>query len=103
MDETSDKVKNEVEMIEAKYKIKFHNVSLELDDVKEKLTSKNNEILKYKRECKILEEQLERINKGCINIDESKTSKLLILEKNLESTFQKLVSFISKLSIFIFC
>lgn len=91
VNEMEEKVKNEVELIDTKYNIKFKKAKMDVDNLKEELTTKNDEINKYKKELKTLEEDLQRISKGNITIDESNTSKLLILEKNLESTFQKLV------------
>lgn len=91
VDETKEKVKNEIEINEAKYKIKLTKINLDLDSLKEDLALKNEELNKTKKEFKSLEDELNRIKKGNICIDDSNTSKLLILEKNLESTFQKLV------------
>lgn len=92
VDGTKDKVKNEIEIIETKYLVKLKKVNIDVDSMKEELTLKCEEISQHKKEYKILEEEFERIKKGNINLDESSTTKLLILEKNLESTFQKLVS-----------
>lgn len=91
VDETREKVKNEVELIETKYKLKLKKVHLDCDHLKEQIAEKSQEIFACKRNGKILEEELERFKKGNITLDESNTTKLLLLEKNLESTFQKLV------------
>lgn len=92
VEETKEKVKNEVEVIEAKYNVKLRKINIDTESLKEELKLKNEEVAKHKKGYKMLEEDFERIKKGNINLDESNTTKLLILEKNLESTFQKLVS-----------
>ncbi|KAI4463963.1 hypothetical protein MML48_4g00006719 [Holotrichia oblita] len=49
------------------------------------------ELEKEKNTSKVLEERLDIIQKGNLTIETSSTSKLLMLEKNLESTFQNLL------------
>lgn len=89
--EADEKIKNEVEIIKKQYN---ENLKKLLDDIKElktELNSKNFELQKVTRECKMLEEEISRRKQGNILMDDSNTSKLIVLEKNLESSFQKLV------------
>lgn len=55
------------------------------------LNDKNLDLEQQIRRNKMVEEEMMFLKKGNVCVDDSTTSKLLILEKNLESTFQKLV------------
>lgn len=92
MEEAAEKIKSETGKTREECDLKIKEVQKVTKKLKEELNAKNIELEKCIREGKLLEEELERIRKGNICIDESNTSKLLILEKNLESTFQKLVN-----------
>ncbi|RZC36122.1 sodium channel and clathrin linker 1-like, partial [Asbolus verrucosus] len=70
-----------------------------LDKVLNDLKESQEEVKNYSKKCTFLEEEIERLHKGQVYIDESSTSKLLMLEKNLENTFQKLVSELKKQNI----
>lgn len=89
--ETEDKIKNEVNTLKIEYNFKYERLLKDLKITEEEIKSKSLEIEKYSTKCKLLENEIEKFQKGIFNIDDSRTSKLLVLEKNLESTFQKLV------------
>lgn len=92
VEETEEKIKNEVNKLKIEYNFKQEQLSKDLKIAEEEIKAKFLEIEKYSTKCKLLENEIEKFQRGIFNIDENRTSKLLILEKNLESTFQKLVS-----------
>lgn len=92
MKETEEKIKSEVAQIKIEYTKKVESLQVELKKVESEVLMKNLEIEKYSTKCSLLENELDRFKKGNFTIDDMHTSKLLVLEKNLESTFQKLVS-----------
>ena len=93
IEETNSKLKQELEQSKQHYSDKLNKIKKDMKNVLQDLETKGNELEKHRNMSKVLEEEVERLRKGNINFDESHTSKLLVLEKNLESTFQKLVSF----------
>lgn len=92
VEETEEKIKNEVNKLKIEYNFKQEQLSKDLKIAEEEIKAKFLEIEKYSTKCKLLENEIEKFQRGIFNIDENRISKLLILEKNLESTFQKLVS-----------
>jgi Skp family chaperone for outer membrane proteins len=91
VDETNHKAQKDIECLKNIHEEKLHKLEEEVQAVHQELDKKNIELNKYTNECKLMEDEIARIKKGNLQIDDSNTSKLLILEKNLESTFQKLV------------
>ncbi|KAJ8984432.1 hypothetical protein NQ317_012495 [Molorchus minor] len=89
--ETEDKIKHEVAKTKFEYNLKCEQFLKDLKAAHDEISTKQLEIEKYTTKCMLLEKEIEKIQKGTLNIDESRTSKLLILEKNLEQTFQKLL------------
>ncbi|XP_018565268.1 uncharacterized protein PFB0765w-like [Anoplophora glabripennis] len=89
--ETENKIKNEVNKLKIEHNFKQEQLLKDLKVAEEEIKTKSLEIEKYTTKCKLLENEIEKFQRGIFNIDESRTSKLLVLEKNLESTFQKLL------------
>ncbi|GLV36091.1 hypothetical protein CBL_01855 [Carabus blaptoides fortunei] len=89
--EADEKIKNEVEVIKKQYNENLRRLLDDINELKMESNSKNLELQKVTRGCKILEEEISRRNQGSVLMDDSNTSKLLVLEKNLESSFQKLL------------
>ncbi|CAH0559965.1 unnamed protein product [Brassicogethes aeneus] len=91
MKESQEKLLKETAEIRQEYNKKILEMEQELKDSQNDLKIKAFEIEKLSGKCSILECEIERVLKGNTHIDESGTSKLLVLEKNLETTFQKLL------------
>lgn len=90
--ETEEKVKNEAYKLKTEHEKKQEIFQVELKKFENEIAVKNLEIEKHSTKCSLLENEMDRFRKGNITMDDMHTSKLLVLEKNLESTFQKLVS-----------
>ncbi|XP_066150235.1 sodium channel and clathrin linker 1-like isoform X2 [Euwallacea fornicatus] len=80
----NDKVRNE---FSDKQKVFLDDLATAHNEIKNKIS----ELEAATKKCALLENEIERMHKGHCNIDESGMNKLLVLEKNLESTFQKLL------------
>ncbi|KAB0799617.1 hypothetical protein PPYR_07497 [Photinus pyralis] len=91
MDKADARLKNEVEAVQQVCDIKLKETQTSVGSLKEELNEKNLQLQKSTYDCKLLENEVEKAKKGNLFVDESHTSKLLVLEKNLESTFQKLL------------
>lgn len=89
--ETEDKIKNEISKAKIEFISKQENFKLEMQRLENEVSMRILENEKISMKCSLLESELERFRKGNVTMDEFHTSKLLVLEKNLESTFQKLV------------
>lgn len=76
------------------YEEKFKNQHLEHSKVLDDLKNTKFELEKCNLKCKSFEREISILQKGDTQTKESGMSKLLILEKNLESTFQKLVKYL---------
>lgn len=93
MKEADEKIKKEKELIKEQYNENLSELVKDMRQIKSNLNDKNLDFEQQIRRNKMLEEEMQALRKGNITMDDdSTTSKLLILEKNLESTFQKLVS-----------
>lgn len=90
--ETEEKIRNEVSKVKLMYTKKQDNLLEDLKNLENEISMKNLDIEKFSMKCSLLENELDRFKKGNISMDDMHTSKLLVLEKNMESTFQKLVS-----------
>ncbi|KAK5643104.1 hypothetical protein RI129_006949 [Pyrocoelia pectoralis] len=89
--QANERLRNEVSSIKQEYDLKLNETQSSVTSLKDELNGKNFQLQKSMYDCKLLENEIEKVKKGNLFIDESHTSKLLILEKNLESTFQKLL------------
>ncbi|XP_044749847.1 desmoplakin-like [Coccinella septempunctata] len=88
------KLKSEVDQVKSDFNTNLKTV---LDDLKKAHSDsvvKQNEINTYAKQCALLENEIERLQtkRGRTEEEEDGNSKLLILEKNLEKTFQKLLT-----------
>ncbi|XP_018331271.1 golgin subfamily A member 5-like isoform X2 [Agrilus planipennis] len=81
---------NQIKDLEKLYEEKGKVANEEIKALKDELATKSLQLEKFKNECEILHEEVKRIRQGNAYIDETNTSRLLILEKNMEATFQKL-------------
>lgn len=90
--EANKKVQSDLDTAKKQYLEKVQKLKTDMKNLSEFLKQKDLELEKEKNTSKILEEKLDIIQKGNITIETSSTSKLLLLEKNLESTFQNLVN-----------
>nr|CAH7767584.1 unnamed protein product [Callosobruchus chinensis] len=89
--DTECKIKIEVANVTAQYDKKCQELGDMLRASQEELKMKSLEIEKYQTKCELFESELDKFRKGNYDFSDSNASKLLILEKNLESTFQKLL------------
>lgn len=92
MKETEGKINHEVAMVKKECAKKEESFQTEIRKLEKEISLKLLENEKNSTKCSLLDHELERFRKGNITMDDMHTSKLLLLEKNLESTFQKLVS-----------
>lgn len=90
--ETEEKIRNEISKVKFEYTEKQDDLRAELKNLESEISTKNLEIEKLSMKCSLLENELDRFRKGNISMDDIHSSKLLVLEKNMETTFQKLVS-----------
>nr|CAI5847178.1 unnamed protein product [Callosobruchus analis] len=88
---TENKIKMEVASVTAQCDKKCQELGEMLRMAQEELRMKSLEIEKYQTKCELFESELDKFRKGNYDFSDSNASKLLILEKNLESTFQKLL------------
>lgn len=91
MKETEEKIQNEVAIVKTEFGTIQEKLQTNLKNLENEISLKNLEIEKFSTKCSLLESELDRFRKGNITMDDMHTSKLFVLEKNLESTFQKLV------------
>ncbi|CAH1956910.1 unnamed protein product [Acanthoscelides obtectus] len=89
--DTEFKIKVEVANVKSQYDKRCQELEDMLRTAQEELRIKSLEIEKYQTKCELFESELDKFRKGNYDFSESNGSKLLILEKNLESTFQKLL------------
>lgn len=86
--ENDSKIKN----ITKDYETKIEQMKQALDTSQELVTVKDMEIDTYIKKCGILEKEIEDLRKNRHFVGDNEISKILVLEKNLENMFQKLVS-----------
>lgn len=92
VNECKEKIKHETNRITAEHNKKQKALLEEMSRGHNEIKNKSSEIEALNKKCGLLEAEIERMHKGHCIIEESDINKLLVLEKNLESTFQKLVS-----------
>lgn len=86
------KAKAEINEIKSECGVKLKHLEEQLRKAKEEIQIKHFEIEKHVCKLEVLQRQIEFLQSGTNQNRESDMNKLLVLEKNLESTFQKLVS-----------
>ncbi|CAG9762964.1 unnamed protein product [Ceutorhynchus assimilis] len=89
--QTQEKIKQETLKLSIESAEKQKLLMDELSQAQTEIRRKCEEIEALNQKSCQLEREIERMHKGHCTIDESDINKLLILEKNLESTFQKLL------------
>lgn len=89
--ETQEKITSETNKIKAELNERQTVILDDLAKAHNEIKIKTSELQAAKDKSALLENEIERMHKGHCSIDESEINKLLVLEKNLESTFQKLV------------
>ncbi|KRT82709.1 hypothetical protein AMK59_3856, partial [Oryctes borbonicus] len=92
VEEANKKAQTELDSAKKQYIEKAQKLKSDMRNLTEFLKQKDLELEKERNAAKVLEEKLDIVQRGNLSIETSSTSKLLLLEKNLESTFQKLVS-----------
>lgn len=90
--ESETKAKEKIPEIKSEYGSQVKQLEEELSKTKAKIQIKNLEIEKNVFKLEALQKQIDFLQTGTSQNRESDMNKLLVLEKNLESTFQKLVS-----------
>nr|XP_023016021.1 hyaluronan-mediated motility receptor-like [Leptinotarsa decemlineata] len=91
MKEMEEKVTNQVEAVKLEYNKRYEVLMAKYNTALEDLKVKSLEIEKFSAKCSFLENEMEKFRRGDVTIQDTNISKLLILEKNLETTFQKLL------------
>ncbi|GJQ77354.1 hypothetical protein Trydic_g20764 [Trypoxylus dichotomus] len=91
VEEANKKAQVELDLAKRQYIEKAQKLKADMKNLTEFLKQKDFELEKEKNAAKVLEEKLDIMQKGNVSIETSSTSKLLLLEKNLETTFQKLL------------
>ncbi|KAG5898615.1 hypothetical protein JTB14_020991 [Gonioctena quinquepunctata] len=89
--EMEEKMCNEITRIKSEYSGRYEDLTNKYNKVQDEMKVKSLEIEKFATKCALLENVIDKFRKGDGNIHDTNISKLLILEKNLESTFQKLL------------
>ncbi|XP_066247069.1 sodium channel and clathrin linker 1-like [Euwallacea similis] len=89
--ESHEKIKSESDKARSEFSDKQKAFLDDLARAHNEIKNKTSELEAATKKCALLENEIERMHKGHCNIDESDMNKLLVLEKNLESTFQKLL------------
>ncbi|XP_044254488.1 paramyosin-like [Tribolium madens] len=87
IDETDLKVRS----IRTDHETRLEQMRQALEANQELVRVKEMEIETYAKKCALLENQIEDFRKNRTYVDDGGTSKILVLEKNLENTFQKLL------------
>ncbi|KYB27921.1 hypothetical protein TcasGA2_TC008020, partial [Tribolium castaneum] len=87
IEETDLKIRN----IQSDHETRVEQMRQALEASQELVRVKEMEIETYVKKCAILENQIEDFRKNRTYVDDGGTSKILVLEKNLENTFQKLL------------
>lgn len=86
-------MKREVEATKAQHHSELSKVKTEVKLFQGEINNKNVQLEVREKEMALLKQEIERMKKnGGYYVNESQISKLILLEKNLETTFQKLVS-----------
>ncbi|KAK9877668.1 hypothetical protein WA026_019339 [Henosepilachna vigintioctopunctata] len=88
------KIKSEVDQVKSDFNSNLKNVLEDLKKAHDDSMVKQNEIDIYAKQCALLENEIKRLQnkRSHSEGDSDRSSKLLTLEKNLERTFQKLLT-----------
>ncbi|XP_060530717.1 sodium channel and clathrin linker 1-like [Cylas formicarius] len=86
-----ERIKNETGIIKDECNRKLKELTEELAQTQNEVKRKSLEIENQAKNVILLEHEVQRLQAGNLSFNESNTSKLLVLEKNLEATFQKLL------------
>lgn len=89
--ECEKKARTEIAEIKRLNGIHMKQMQQDLNRAKEEIQMKNFEAEKSVLKLESLQREIEILQKGTAQSTDSSLNKLLVLEKNLESTFQKLV------------
>ncbi|KAL3267128.1 hypothetical protein HHI36_011268 [Cryptolaemus montrouzieri] len=94
IEQAETKLKSEVAQVKSDFNSNLKNVLEDLKKAHSDSLLKQKEINTYAKQCALLENEIERLQNKMsqADMDCDKTSKLLVLEKNLEKTFQKLLT-----------
>ncbi|XP_050299162.1 sodium channel and clathrin linker 1-like isoform X2 [Anthonomus grandis grandis] len=85
------KIKKETIKITQEYEQKQKLLLEQLTHAQNGIQAKMCEIEGISKKCILLESEIERMHRGHCSIEERDINKMLILEKNMEATFQKLL------------
>lgn len=88
IDETDTKIKT----IRTEHETQVEHLKQAFQTSQEMIKLKESEIENYARKCAFLETETEKLRKCGAYADDTGVSKILLLEKSFEGTFQKLVS-----------
>lgn len=91
--EFEDTIAKKVNTLTKEYSDELKKAELQNNKVQEDLKNSKFELEKCSLKCEALEREISILKTGDSQTVESSMSKLLVLDKNLESTFQKLVSY----------
>lgn len=88
------KLKSEVDQVKSDFNTNLKSVLEDLRKAHSDSLIKQNEINTYAKQCALLQNEIERLQtkKSMIENEQDGNSKLLVLETNLERTFQKLLT-----------
>ncbi|KAH1019245.1 hypothetical protein HUJ04_009090 [Dendroctonus ponderosae] len=89
--ESQEKIQRETDRIKLEFGQKQKSLLDKLEQAQKESRNQSAEIEALNKKRILLESELERIHRGHCSNEESDINKLLVLEKNLESTFQKLL------------
>ncbi|KAL1490009.1 hypothetical protein ABEB36_013924 [Hypothenemus hampei] len=89
--EFKKKIIDDRNTLESVFSAKEVYLTENLEKANKEIHDKNNKIDSLNKKIAVLENEIDRIHKGHCSLEERDSNKLLILEKNLESTFQKLL------------
>lgn len=90
--ESQEQIRKETDRIKMEYIEQQKYLLDKLEQAQKEIRNQSAEIETLNKKCILLESELERMHRGHCSNEESDINRLLVLEKNLESTFQKLVS-----------
>ncbi|XP_056635172.1 sodium channel and clathrin linker 1-like [Diorhabda sublineata] len=89
--EVQEKCMKETDSIKEQAEFRYKDILKCLENTQDELKEKVVQNEKLQAKNIILQNEIDKFSTRGVDSEESKTSKLLILEKNLESTFQKLL------------
>lgn len=94
VDEAEAKVKREIDAVRSQHISEMRKMKNEFKILQSEVNNKTIQVEIREKEISLLKEEIERMKEGKTSsyINESQASKIILLEKNLEINFQKLVS-----------